>query len=76
MDSSMKQRAVIEFLVKLGEASPTKIHQRLLSVYQEETMTVANVRRWVMRFKNGETNIGDKPRSGRPVSAINSSSSC
>ena len=44
MDSSMKQRAVIEFLVKLGEASPTKIHQKLLSVYQEETMTVASVR--------------------------------
>ena len=32
MDSSLKQRAVIEFLVKLGEVSPTKIHQKLLSL--------------------------------------------
>ena len=68
----MKQRTVVEFLVKLGEVSPTKTHQKLLSVYQEETMTgmtATDVRRWVIRFKNGETSIGDKPRSGRPVSA-------
>ena len=69
MDSSLKQCVVIKFLVKLGEVSPTKIHQKLRSVYQEETMIAADVRRWVMRFKNGETSIGDKPRSGRPVSA-------
>ena len=38
MDSTLKQRAVIESLVKLGEVSPTKIHVKPRGVYQEETM--------------------------------------
>ena len=61
MNSSWKQRAVIEFLVKLGEASPTNIHQKVLPVYQEETMTVANVRRWVMRFKTTKPTSATNP---------------
>ena len=69
MDSAVKQRAVIEFLVKLGEVSPTKIHDKLRAVYQEETMSVSTLRRWVLRFRNGEESISDKPRSGRPSSA-------
>ena len=69
MDSAVKQRAVIEFLVKLGEVSPTKIHDKLCAVYQEETMSVSTLRRWVLRFRNGEESISDKPRSGRPSSA-------
>ena len=69
MDSAVKQRAVIEFLVKLGEVSPTKIHDKLRAVYKEETMSVSTLRRWVLRFRNGEESISDKPRSGRPSSA-------
>ena len=66
MDSSLKQRALIEFLVKLGEVSPTKIHQKLFSVYQEEAMTVAKVRRWVivMRLKTAKPKPATNPGLG------------
>ena len=62
MDSTLKQRAVTEFLVKLGEVSPTKIHDKLCGVYQEETMAISSVRRWFLRFRNGDDSTSDKPR--------------
>ena len=35
-------------------------------------MDVSTVRRWVMRFSNGDCDVTDKPRSGRPCTAVNS----
>ena len=67
IDSTLKQRAVIEFLIKIGEVFPTKIHDKLRGVYQEETMAISSIRR--LRFRNGDDSASDKPRSGRPSSA-------
>jgi transposase len=38
-------------------------------VYGEDAIDVSSVRRWVRRFKIGENDSGDRPRSGRPHTA-------
>jgi transposase len=68
VDVRTRQRAVIEFLTAEG-SSPIEIHRRLRSVYGEDAIDVSSVRHWVRRFKSGEKDIGDRPRSGRPATA-------
>ena len=67
-DEFFKQKAVIEFLTK--EGIPAKnISDRLKIVYGENCISYTSVKRWVVHFKDGNTDIADKPRSGRPLSA-------
>ncbi len=68
-DNSLKQKAVIEFLMK-EEISTREISDRLNKVYGESALSFWSVERWVAAFKGGRTNIIDKPRSGRPSSAV------
>ena len=68
MGSKQKQRAVIEFLTKEG-CRLSDIHRRLQVVYGDDTIDKSNVHRWMKKFKEGETSIEDKPRSGRPSTA-------
>ena len=73
-----KQRAVIEFLFLEGE-SAANIHRRLRNVYGNESLDVSTVRRWIGRIKGdserkGHCDLNDKPRSGRPASAVNDES--
>jgi histone-lysine N-methyltransferase SETMAR len=68
MDPNQKQRAVIEFLKKEG-CRMSDIHRRLQDVYGDDTIDRSNVYRWMKKFKEGETSIADKPRSGRPSTA-------
>lgn len=70
MDDRLKQRAVIEFLTKEG-CTAVEIHVRLQNVYGDSVIDISNVRRWVRRFREGETEVNDKARSGRPSSAVN-----
>lgn len=67
-DNVFRQKAVIEFLTKEG-VSAKNISDRLKIVYGENCLGYASVKRWVVHFKNGNTDITDKPRSGRPLSA-------
>ena len=69
MDVKHKQRAIIKFLTAEG-CTAANIHERLKKVYGEETINVSNVRRWANKFKEGEANVEDKSRSGRPVTAV------
>jgi hypothetical protein len=69
IDKRMKWRVVTEFLTA-EEVIPIEIHRRLSIVYGEHTVGVSAVRLWVGRFKSGETEIGDKPRSSRPATAV------
>ena len=79
LEARQKQRAVIEFLVAEGETS-LKIHNRLKNVYKDNTIDSSNVKRWVQRFEKstedheevGKASVADKPRSGRPLSSVNS----
>ena len=69
-DVSFRQRAVIEFLVK-EETPAADIHHRLQCVYGDVCMGASSVRLWVKHFKEGNTSIQDKPRSGRPSNSLN-----
>ena len=68
-DNNFKQKAVIEFLLKEGIAA-REISDRLRNVYGESALSYPTVRRWVAEFKGGRSDIIDKPRSGRPSSAV------
>ena len=49
---------------------PNDIHRRLLNVYGDETVDVSTVRWWVVRFSSGDSEVKDKPRSGRPCTVV------
>ena len=68
METRQKQRCVIEFLHKEGNA-PIDIHRRLQKVYGADAVDASTVRRWVRRFQRGESDVEDKARSGRPHTA-------
>jgi transposase len=68
IDMSFRQRAVIEFLLKEGNSAGV-IYERLRCVYGDACMGVSSVRRWVKHFKDGNTDIADQPRCGRPRTA-------
>jgi len=61
-DMSLRQRAVIEFLVK-EEIPAAKIHQRLQRAYGIVCMGASSVRSWVKHFKDGNTSIQDQLRA-------------
>ena len=69
MEVLMKQRCVIEFL-HAEKIEPSDIHRHLLNVYGDQTVDVSTVRRWVARFSSGDSDVKDKPRSGRPCTAV------
>jgi transposase len=62
------QHAVIEFLVQEGNSAEV-IYERLRGVYGDACMGASSVRRWVKHFKDGNTDIADQPRCGRPRTA-------
>jgi hypothetical protein len=69
-DISFRHRAVIEFLVKEGNSAGVT-YERLRGVYGDVCMGASSVRRWVKHFKDGNTDIADQPRCGRPRTAAN-----
>ena len=75
LDVRQKQRAVIEFLVSEGEP-PKQIFERLVNVYGDASLAYSTVKKWVSRIKHKEddpslSSLQDRPRSGRPSSAVN-----
>jgi len=63
MEVHMKQRCVIEFL------HVEKI-AHLLNVYKDQTVDVSIVRRWVVHFSSGDSEVKDKARSRRSCTAV------
>lgn len=45
---------------------PFKIYRRLCDVYGNNVMSEGRVCQWCIRFKNGQTNVQDEEKSGRP----------
>ena len=69
-DIGFKQKAVIEFLAFEGNAAK-EISGRLQNVYGDSALSYTSVKRWVTHFKSGgSSSITDKPRSGRPSTAV------
>jgi len=70
-DACYKQQDVIEFLV-VEKESVGNIHKRLCAVYGSCAVDRSTVGHWVQRVKasgSGETELRDRPRSGRPATA-------
>jgi histone-lysine N-methyltransferase SETMAR len=61
----MEQRAVIRFLTLKGMNS-RQIFSELQSVYGDQALHLPTVFKWHARFRDGRTELGDDPRSGRP----------
>jgi transposase len=62
-DMSLRQRALVEFLVK------GVIYERLHAVYGDACMGASSIRRRVKHFKDGNTDIANQPHNGRPRTA-------
>ena len=74
--SQQKQRVVIEFLLSEGETAQN-ISRRLKQVYGDGATDYSTVTRWVKRISDGqeepaESDLCERPRSGRPSSAHSS----
>lgn len=62
-------RTVIKFSVLLGKAA-TATHAKLAQVLGEESAPgLSTVKRWAVKFREGEAEVSDAPRSGRPRTA-------
>ena len=58
-------RSVIRFL-QAENVRPCDIHCRLVTIYCEDVINAASVRKWCIMFKNGRTDVHDEERSRRP----------
>ena len=67
--SEENQRYYIFVSWKNGREA-AKIHEELVNAEGEQALTLSTIRRWIAKFKGGETDIHDKPRSGRPREAV------
>ena len=50
----------------------TQIHEELVNVKGEQALSNSTIRRWIVTFKDGEEEIKDKARFGRPREAVTS----
>jgi transposase len=62
----MEQRAVVRFYTLKGVKSK-KICMKLTAVYGTESLALATVKKWRLRFSQGRRDLFDDPRSGRPL---------
>ena len=65
----IRQRCVIECCVKLGKRGNETL-EMLRQAYGGETLSCAAVFQWWRHFKDGNTQVIDKARSGRPSTAV------
>ena len=65
---SLDQRTNLKFLVKLKKTSMESL-KMLQEAYGDQAMSCARVFEWHQRFRQGEEDVEDKPRSGRPSSS-------
>ena len=56
---------MIRFLTARN-VSAAEIHQQISEVYGPNAMSDSKVHKWVRAFKDGQENVHDEPRSGRP----------
>ena len=65
----IRQRCVIEFCVELGKSGNETL-EMLRQAHGGETLSRAAVLQWCRHFKDGNTRVIDKARSGRPSTAV------
>ena len=65
----IRQKCVIEFSVKLWKSGNETL-EMLRQAYGGETLSCAAVFQWWRHFKDDNTQVIDKARSGRPSTAV------
>ena len=60
-----KYRIVIHFLVKRGFQN-NQIFNQMNDVYGRGCISLRTIERWAGKFRKGDDDTMDKPRSGRP----------
>ena len=70
MSERIEQRYCIKFCCKLGD---TQVHtiQKIQQAFGNEAMGITQIKEWYNRFKQGQTSVESKPRSGRPSTSRN-----
>ena len=66
---SLDQRVNLKFLVKLGKTA-TESLEMLKQVYGDEALSQACVFDWHKCFKEGQEEVEDDARSGRPSTSM------
>jgi transposase len=62
----MEQRVIVRSLTFKG-LKAKKIEMELTNVYGDEALQISIVTNWRTRFLQRRTELGDDPRSGRPI---------
>ena len=62
---SVEQRTNLKFLVRFGKTA-SEAFQMLQQVYGDEAMSRSRAFEWHRRFREGNEEVEDSPRSGRP----------
>jgi len=70
MQEDIEQRYAIKFCVKLNK-SAIETFASLTEAYGDATLLRTMVFKWHRAFKEGQENVEDGPRSGRPISSTN-----
>ena len=70
MQENIKQRYTIKYCVKPNK-SATETFASLTEAYGDATLSRTMVFKWHKAFKEGQENVEDDPRSGRPISSTN-----
>ena len=65
---NLDQRINLKSFIKLKK-TPTKSLKMLQETCGDQAMSRARVFEWHRRFREGEEDVEDKPRSGRPFSS-------
>ena len=65
MASKEEQRGVVRFLTAKG-VEGTEIHRRISEMYGKHSMSLARVKAWRKRFREGRVSLADDARSGTP----------
>ena len=70
MSERIEQRYCIKFCCKLGDIQVHTI-QKIQQAFGNEAMGITQIKEWYNRFKQGQTSVESKPRSGRPSTSRN-----
>lgn len=68
MERSLEQRYAIKFCVRLGK-NATETFQMLQEAFKDDCISRSQSGRWHKAFKEGQEEVADEPRSGRPTTA-------
>ncbi|CAK9818416.1 Protein GVQW3 [Anthophora plagiata] len=66
MKKTIEQRYAIKFCAKLNK-SLDDTNQMIKEAYRDSALSYSQVSRWLNLFKNGQEEVKDDLRSGRPL---------